>query len=107
MNEENEQEIKPNPVPRHKQIEWTVLAIGTLALIIITICMIAFADDPIAPPMTPREALAIVDRASADYQGTRADHVQIQRALQVLAQMVEARAAAPLGPEPPEKGDEQ
>ncbi|MBU1067265.1 hypothetical protein KKE60_05730 [Patescibacteria group bacterium] len=40
--------------------------------------------------MTPRQALAVLDLASAAYAGTRADHVQIQTAVRTLARLVAA-----------------
>jgi len=37
-----------------------------------------------AKPMTPVQALQVLDQSTAKYQGSRQDHIMIQQALQTL-----------------------
>lgn len=45
-------------------------------------------------PMTPQQALAILDQAAALAPLPRQQHVLVQQALQVLAQAIEAKRDA-------------
>lgn len=37
--------------------------------------------------MKPNEALNLIDKACAQYQGTRQDHINLQEALRVLSEL--------------------
>ncbi|MAT45373.1 MAG: hypothetical protein CL609_23840 [Anaerolineaceae bacterium] len=44
--------------------------------------------------MTPQEALSILDQAASRAQLSRADHVAVQQAVQVLAEVIHPQGAS-------------
>ena len=46
--------------------------------------------------MTPNEALAILEKSSADFRGTKADHIKIQEAVNMLQRAIEPKVETPV-----------
>ena len=74
------------------------IALGRIAVFSLLLASVALAGaDAPPPPATtqraapsPRQSLQILEQATADYRGTRQDHVAIQDALRTLNALVTA-----------------